>query len=157
MPLVKLPVLNNERPDLCSPCGGRCCLNGPGIAEPADLGATPQAIGRAVRQRLRAGTWKVDKFANSLWMRPAHRDDDETPWGRDPPQGTAPCVFLSPTGCRLTFTDRPKQCRDLKPKGAGKGCTIGHRAFLRIIRSWKPYRHILGRAARELRRAQVSA
>jgi len=22
MPLVKLPVLNNERPDLCSPCGG---------------------------------------------------------------------------------------------------------------------------------------
>jgi hypothetical protein len=148
--MLKLNVLNNERPDVCTPCGGRCCISGPGIAAAADFGSTPQAVGREVRKRLRAGTWKVDKFAGRLWLRPAHIDDKRGAWAVDPPNGTAPCVFLSSSGCRLTFADRPQQCRDTIPKGPGNGCAISHKAFLALIRSWVPFRHILGRAAREM-------
>lgn len=153
MSLRKLPVLNNERPDLCAPCGGRCCRNGPGIAAAADFGRTPQAIGREVRRRLRIGTWKLDGDSEVVFMRPANTEDGSSPWGID--EG-APCVFLGTHGCSLTFADRPKQCRDVTPRGAGNKCTIGHRAFLAIMRTWQPFKHILNRAAKELLTAQRS-
>jgi len=70
-----LNILNNEKADICTPCGGKCCKTYAGIAWPEDFGAT---LKEELIKRLKSGKWTLDSWnATSAipftyFPRPAH-------------------------------------------------------------------------------------
>lgn len=104
-----LKVVSNERPDLCGPCGGLCCKNGPGIMDPADLG---RDLKGAVKRLLASGNYKVGREGGLLFLAPA--TTKATTAAFDEASPNVRCKLLTPTGCPLPFGQRPRQCRDLQ-------------------------------------------
>ena len=118
---MKLHVLNNQRPEVCTPCGGKCCHNAPGAYFPGDFGETDAEIRAGVSAALLAGTTALSDY-------------DEEPYVHAPIRGRSgivqevvsksPCANLLPAGCSLEFDRRPTQCRVLEPDPAGKVCRL---------------------------------
>ena len=146
--MTRLRVLNNQRPDICAPCGGKCCQTAPGAYFPADFGTTDAEIRASVRAALLAGTAALSDY-------------DEDPYVRAPIRGRtgivqevvvfrfaferskSPCANLTATGCSLEFDRRPTQCRALVPDPAGKLCRLPSSVENDACReAWEPYRDL---------------
>ena len=140
----------NERPSLCSRCGGKCCKTMPGIVTPSELGMTPREIGRELRRRLDSGKWALDwwekdsDLPQTYYLRPAIKGCEgqqrHGSWGGE-------CALLGPSGCTLSWNERPWGCRDLKPhRLLHPHCTsvTGH-GKLAEVRLWLPYQNIIKR------------
>ncbi len=125
----------NERPDICGPCGGECCRSRPGFEAPERFLAAPDPAG-ALATALASGEWLLARHVGIPW-RGGQPPPDEVRWreilcprpategerrsGRVFTSGEcSPCVFLAPEGCRLPFADRPRMCRSLEPSAAGE-------------------------------------
>ena len=146
---MKLPVLNNERPEVCTTCGGKCCQNAPGGYFPSDFGDTEAEIRAGVQAALLGGTAALSGY-------------DEEPFVHPPIQGyegivqevavvspfarltgvypKSPCANLTPAGCSLEFDRRPTQCRVLVPDPEGKVCRLPSSVSDEACReAWAPF------------------
>lgn len=116
---MKLPVLNNERPEVCGPCGGSCCKSGSGVYHPSDFEDLARDLPAAVASGKVAIDFFLDETYEKIYMpRPQSKGWESkrrTYW-------TGDCTNLTETGCALPFPSRPKQCRDLVPSEPEKPC-----------------------------------
>lgn len=118
--MKSLPVLaDNQDPAVCVPCGGLCCRNSPGYLWPEQLGETEEARRARLIELLQSGLWQLATYESSwddepdvLCLRPATADTRGQYYAPDGGR----CTFLGPTGCRLSWDERPMQCRALRPR-----------------------------------------
>lgn len=149
---MRLPIIDaNERPDLCAPCGGKCCEIWPGIPHPEDLGAPDLDTLRAsVSALLRSGRWVVDHDASSWldrepsawYLRPAIRGTE----GNQPPDfefdRSGPCTFLVDGRCEI-YEHRPRGCRLVVPSSRlPDGCKTPVGKIAQVD-PWEPYESML--------------
>lgn len=144
--MIDLPVFVD--PDLCGPCGGKCCKHYPGIAYPEDFGLPD--VGRlwtALLTRLWVVDWwegdprtGFDEYGRVCFVRPAMVGSIR--WPEDPAWVGSPCVFLGPGGCILSLDERPRGCCALEPL-ANSGCLDHSGGKLGAAMAWLPYQHIL--------------
>lgn len=145
-----------ERPDVCAPCGGKCCKSMPGAALPSDFGATPEEILPKLAARLATGLWAID------WWEGDPRLDGEDSDGRsyfvrpavagvsdlfDPSWGGR-CTFHSSRGCEI-FAERPSGCRGLEPSDnpVKDGCHVRHSDKRAAAIAWLPFHAVILQAA----------
>ncbi len=143
-----LPVITDAdhvKPDLCGPCGGKCCQHYPGLAAPSDFGNDKFTIESNILAALETGRWtmeKVGKYVNNhylttLVVRPAMKGSE----GRAYDNGFyGACTFHTANGCGV-FENRPFQCRSLEPK-SDMGCTQ-HAKQQDVGDLWEPYQSTL--------------
>ncbi|HLF16248.1 MAG TPA: hypothetical protein VI796_02310 [Candidatus Thermoplasmatota archaeon] len=169
---MALPVLrNNEDPATCRACGGQCCKTLPGAYLPGQLGERELKDGLA-SGRLVLAWWDgdprpemncfdaecdgscprcshPDRLRRAYYVRPRNVNSPAGPFDRTS-QGA--CTLLGPTGCTLSFQDRPAGCQNLLVNKADPGncheyaVTTGsfkHYAAL----AWVPQQDVLLRAA----------
>ena len=130
-------------PDICGPCGGKCCKLLPGAALPEDLGLPSiDRLSAALRSRQWAVDWwegdprdDRDEIAQGYFLRPATKDANRWPldgsWGGE-------CVFLRNSGCSLEHDARPAGCRSLEPVMGG-GCVLHAASKREAAVAWLPY------------------
>jgi Fe-S-cluster containining protein len=157
--VTKLVVIQDSfvQPDLCGPCGGKCCRNMPGAAMPSDFGTTPDEIRARLIERLRTGRWAIDwwegdprpdqdEVSRGYFVRPATKDSLgellDPSWGGD-------CTFRGEGGCDI-FDERPSGCRGLKPAQDSKGCEDVHSGKRDCAIAWVPYRLLIEQVIAEL-------
>lgn len=95
---MRLHVLNNQRPEVCTPCGGKCCHNAPGAYFPGDFGETDAEIRAGVSAALLAGTTALSDYDEEpyvhapLWDRSGGgvKISLREPAGVRPPTDTVP-------------------------------------------------------------------
>ena len=129
---------------ICSECGGECCKNLPGIFHPDDI--QPLTV-HNIATNLALGVWAIDWWVDSTniyYLRPATVDGHSI---RDPSWGGI-CVFLTDSGCKLNYRERPRSCRKLVPTvGDGEcGCKIGKYI---AARWWIDYQQLLDDASEQ--------
>jgi len=142
----------------CAECGGECCKEMPGSVVPQDLG---KDVRSRAKEMLESGDYQLDWWEGdvtggerdrSLYMRPSvvgNRDLQYGSWGNDP------CVFLTATGCRLPFEDRPHGCRMLEPTANGCICHSGHTSDKENAAiQWYPLNDMLEEICREIEENQ---
>jgi Fe-S-cluster containining protein len=148
---MRLPVIDShERPDICGPCGGKCCTIWPGIPHPEDLGAPDREALRATATALVAsGRWVVDHDAEGRidgepydwYLRPALKGTE----GSQPDQygfeGPGTCTFLVGGRCEI-YDARPRGCRMLVPDTDVRNCKSPIRK-IDEVQAWEPYESIL--------------
>lgn len=139
---MKLPMY--VEPDVCGPCGGKCCKGMPGIASPEDFGGDFAAIEAAIA----TGRWALDcwdedsELPETYYLRPATEkargEIVDRSWG-------GRCNFLKATGCELAPDVRPQNCRDLKPNRESPGnCTMPNGLNkLDYVKMWCPHQRAL--------------
>lgn len=119
----------NENRYACALCGGRCCQRMPGSCLPADFAENGIVTPENLAKHLASGFYKVDywdgdpregywygdpeEVNQGFYIRPAAVNDKTgiecASWGGQ-------CVFWdSEVGCKLTYPDRPAECRALTP------------------------------------------
>lgn len=155
----RLPVLSNERADVCGPCGGECCKSGPGIFHPNDFADLPRDLRLAIDSGRICLDWWEGFFDGApgpvYFVRPAVVGHE----GRAlHPAWDGACANLTPSGCVLPFAKRPWQCRALVPKSNGKPCHYpgkpSHEGNKEMgVRAWLPHQGLLGMLARFYRRS----
>jgi len=118
---------NNEHRTLCARCGGQCCRTRPGIEAPERFLAQPDPAA-ALAALLIQNEWglethygvpytpgvtapdpdRIIKYPRPLTI--GEQDSENTD-----PSRSDDCIYLTPTGCSLTFEARPRMCRELVP------------------------------------------
>ncbi len=162
--MKKLPVIgNNEKPALCAECKGACCKRMPGFCHPSDFGAPYTRVMRPrLRDALASGLYTLDHWIgdprprprrplkNAYFVRPAIKDFEHRlyhgAWGGE-------CTMLKPTGCSLSFDERPYVCRVFEPgtifdviEGCdGKAPESAEKRAISI--AWVPYQQLLDEIA----------
>jgi len=143
-----LPVIqDNQNADLCTPCGGKCCKAIPGIYWPEDFGSDHDEVIANVRAAIAAGRTTLDYWEgvtsdDMYYVRPATKGMEGA--SIDPSEG-GECTHLTATGCTLTWTARPAQCRALEPKpgrsAAARSCEVppAYATKLAAAKAWLPY------------------
>lgn len=138
---MSLAILNNETPETCRDCGGKCCQRAPGQYLPADFGLAPgeritqasahkilglMLSGRVVANSVGKNNIYIDsklfgRRPRIMFLRPATRNE-EPGLIRYGPDGS-PCINWSGArGCSLEFEERPWVCRVLIATPE-EGCT----------------------------------
>lgn len=121
-----MKVVEDKR--ICSRCGGKCCKTLPGIVAPSDIELSK------ITEMLQSGEYCIDwwegdprtnrdELGQVYFLRPAMKGAAGKVF--DPSWGNDECVFLSKegTGCKLTYTERPRGCKIIQPKEDHK-CSI---------------------------------
>lgn len=136
-------IQNNERGELCAPCGGKCCKAAPGAYWPQDFGDTEEVIKMVVRSKLLDGSVVLDEEHRPC-VRPPIADYPDAliqipRWFHE-----NQCARLTQSGCSLSFDQRPRQCRGMAvtPQINGSdGCAPGPGLTDEACRrAWKPFR-----------------
>jgi Fe-S-cluster containining protein len=121
--------MNYLKPNLCAPCGGKCCKTIPGCAYPEDF-PTKEVLQAA----LDSGRWCIDwwegdareghtELSKTYYVRPAIKGYEGV---RHHPSWGGECTFLGKNGCELSVLDRPTECRSLEPRVNGCYTHNGH-------------------------------
>jgi len=108
--------------ELCSKCGGRCCMSLSGTCFPSDFGL-PGSFSR-LDSALRSGRYTIDWWEGdprtgkddlnrAFFVRPATKGHEGKRY--DPSWGGT-CTFLTSTGCKLHANSRPLSCQYLEPQ-----------------------------------------
>lgn len=150
-------IANNENKLLCNNCGS-CCKKYAGIVFPEQL---PDINAVVLASKLKEG-YCFDRYYTILdddtnfqeaqdefvyFMRPQHkgkenRKSDDGLWGGE-------CVFLTDTGCKLTFDERPRQCQILVPS-QNRICSLGIPGYRKrdAALAWLPYQNVIRKIVR---------
>lgn len=151
-------MTGHERPDLCAACGGQCCLTRPGVEAPERFLAQPDPTA-ALAAALASGEWVLAEHLGVPWVDGIEPPEEERRRviryprpatllergrGGAPSDALAPCAFLDPGGCRLSFEARPRMCRALVPD-PGTGCE-GDWGRLEAALAWLPHQPWVERA-----------
>ena len=165
MPLIPEIDENNERPDLCAACGGACCRTRPGIEAPGRFLAAEDPA-EALAAALRSRDWLLAEHVGIPWRDGVPPPDEEryrvlryprpatvaerAAGGPLPPGEFADCVFLSPSGCRLPFQERPRMCRSLQPSADGDCVAAWDRRSAAL--AWREHQGMIAAALSRLGR-----
>jgi Fe-S-cluster containining protein len=142
----KLNILNNENTSLCKKCG-RCCNHYAGIVHPSQL---PEITVKVLKQMFKDG-YCFDNYVGNPTDNPEY--DDLTAWFIRPQHTNkigqlidesygGKCSFLTDTGCKLTFENRPAGCQDLIP-GVTKCVNTKGYDKASASANWLPYNKII--------------
>lgn len=179
---IALPILQPSgapQPAICGPCGGECCKRAPGISHPDDWNPSNPTEMFALLVDALQTNWVADGWDGWCQEReifgPADTEFDPPRAGTDDwlwyhtdyvrPRGAndrsitsrswgaGQCVFLTDSGCGLSYADRPTQCRELIP-AEDRDCklsdpNLGKRG---LAQAWAPYQLLLNSAIAEARR-----
>jgi hypothetical protein len=163
-------VQNNENKEMCSVCGGKCCNTLPGNAHPRDFGfetKSREQILEELIEMFKTGNWQIDWWEcklpddicsqNALFIRPATKKGQGRIYhGAWAYEG---CIFHTRSGCKLSFSERPHDCKELIPR-VGKCMlpseAIGTNSKLVAIEEWSPYEDLIIEAAAELGETGIS-
>lgn len=109
--------LNKE---VCARCGGVCCKSYPGSVFPSDLeGVDEETIAGLLVSGYCIDWWEGDVYGKergrSCFIRPRAKGDERV----FSPLWHGECVFHSESGCDLTFSGRPHECRMIEPVDGG--------------------------------------
>jgi hypothetical protein len=166
-----LPIVDNEDAATCRACGGQCCKTLPGAYLPDQLTADQLRAGLA-SGRLVLAWWDGDprperacfdvdcpgtcprcagaeRLMRAYYVRP--RNAASRPGVFDASAQGA-CTLLGPTGCTLSFHDRPAGCQNLLANKAEPGnCTeyaVPTKSFKHYAAlAWVPHQEMLLRLA----------
>lgn len=165
-----MKMINNENRVICAECGGKCCQYLPGTYSPEQFGAPDvEAVEQHLFDAFVAGTAQVDWYDGD--PRPQEQWEDEDGLSQAyyirPPTKTNPkaiyhpawngevCLLLTPSGCSLSFDERPVSCQTLNPTpDAAGGCRAneGHPDDYNQKQDfsiqWLPYADVIDRAAK---------
>lgn len=108
---------------ICKECGGHCCKKCPGEFIPSDFGEDKISIFTNILRMLKNGTLRFHSeiiqkdFDTNIpdhsiavdVISPATKPESRNVWG------WGECVFLSDSGCKLSFSKRPTVCKYLIP------------------------------------------
>lgn len=136
----------------CDLCQGRCCKYYPGCFMPHQIKTD---MLETLRHKFHAGLWAVDwwegdprpgmnELTEAYVIRPAivgaKRLFDPS-WGGQ-------CVFLGESGCKLSWDERPDECRALRPRAADDpdGECRGVLDKQKVAIAWLPFRPEILRA-----------
>mgnify|MGYP001562618322 CR=1 FL=1 len=107
-----------ENPKICRACAKKhttCCQSSPGIASPKDFRRNHKSLEENLYVALKSGLWAIDWYAASpirYFIRPAIKGSEgelwHGAWGGE-------CVFLTESGCKFLYEERPEGCRVLIP------------------------------------------
>ena len=139
-----------ENLDICKQCGGKCCKSYPGPATPDDFGAPDrQHMYDELYTSLKSGRWTVDwidQEQEHYFVRPVVKGFESSVFDH---RYMGECTFLTPTGCELSFKNRPESCRMLVPKVNERCDPQGYtRAY--VVKMWQPYIDVLIKAATDV-------
>ena len=112
---------NNETPHFCRDCG-KCCASYPGGWLPSEISIERQKT--LLESHLAVWDYYTiyndEECRDRYYLRPANvkehrkRKNFADSW----PSGA--CIFLSSSGCKLSWEERPWECKDLKATGPGE-------------------------------------
>lgn len=161
MNFIPSPIKRNESKSACSACKKRCCDNMPGIVFPEQLKEiTVKSVAKMLRNGYCLDWWEGDPRAKSffdtpfagqlsisLFIRPQIASKESKvfhgAWG-------GKCSFLTPTGCKLTFKNRPLECQALVPNEKSPGDCKPKKNYSyskdKAAFAWIPYQDILQQA-----------
>lgn len=150
-PTTTAKVPNNEAPDVCSQCGGKCCtMLGGGI--------NPLEIGDVTRERiielLNTGFVAIDWYEGDVYTNKGVKSPYDTEFkrmyflrmrhknaGAVDPAFCGVCKLHTKDGCILSFDQRPYGCRSLYPIKTEDNETICVGAYekAQMAIDWAPY------------------
>lgn len=153
-----LAVINNETPDVCEPCGGKCCKSSPGLASPEQWGSDDrETMSERIATALASGLWSIDAWedgGSTYFLRPATFAGSgkvyDYSWG-------GACILLGKSGCTLRFDERPLNCQDLvaKPEPTGQCTMPDGRDKKYYVDLWLPFQDVLHDAGRRAEMART--
>jgi hypothetical protein len=136
-----------ETPDICKPCGGKCCQRFPGSCDPEDFGSPGTKPWESkIREAILSGRFCLDDWVedeqhpDAYFIRPSIIDSIGITY--DPSYGGTCNFWTKESGCEMTFDQRPTGCKALKANPNGKHCTEGY-GKLDAVKSWYPYKELL--------------
>jgi Fe-S-cluster containining protein len=146
--LEKPFIIENQNPDICGPCGGKCCKKLPGIVHPYDIEMSEEYLTHLITEKgYQIDCWESNPFDDGreigqvFYLRPqtinARNEVFNFSWGGQ-------CVFLEDTGCTLSWGERPAQCRALVPK-ANNMCSNDDPKMSKkeLAKAWFPHSEFL--------------
>lgn len=172
----------NENLEVCKKCGGLCCKNMPGTYSPDDLFGTKQIESQDIEKLimesdyLSIDRWEADEEYNKVlyYIRPKlvpinsnietmdilismllRAGDSEKKVDFAIVDDLHKCYFLGEDGCKLSYDQRPKNCRDLTPN-LEKGCYISEvkesnmSPKLYYAKLWEPYSEMIEEVAEKI-------
>jgi len=148
-------IIENQNPDVCGPCGGKCCKTMPGIVHPDDIEMSEEHLTTLITEKgYQIDCWENNPFDDGreigqvFYLRPqtikARNQVFDFSWGGQ-------CVFLGDTGCQLDWITRPSQCRALVPK-ANHMCSFDDPNFSKkeLAKAWFPHSEFLRNVGRKI-------
>ena len=146
----------NPNPELCAQCGGRCCKSMSCHLSPADawrMCGEPVGL-ESLRRLLDEGNVSIDywsgdiyphdKYTRVYYLRMRHKGAQvcDPSWGGE-------CILLTPTGCPLTFEQRPRGAQHLIPMEGFKCVSLYTKE--QCASDWRPYNKLLERLWEEFK------
>ena len=124
-----------SKPEMCAECGGKCCQRCGCPYFPEDF--TDLSF-EAICKMIALNKVAIDslKFLGSPY-RPL---DKPIYYLRTPNKKTGGCVFLTETGCKFSYEERPAGGRLLVPFWSGCYYLYSEKEF---IEKWMPYQKLL--------------
>lgn len=141
-----LKINNNENYEICSACGGNCCIKYPGVFHPDDLVIDKDVL----RDRLKKGHISIDRYDmpgyKIYFLRPRRKDGPIVDFE------AGECIYNEDHGCILPFESRPYGCRFLTHSESGE--CYGAYLASNIISDWDydVYQDLLEELVREFSR-----
>ena len=143
----------SENKEYCKQCKGECCKAMSGIYAPTDFKEiTLEFLLECFSNGgLSIDWWEgdvrdgIDELSVTYYLRPRHKEADaiDPSWGGE-------CIFLTETGCKLLYANRPQNCRDLKACKDNTKCNLGNMTKRDYIKMWLPHQQILSDCRIEL-------
>lgn len=141
-------IENNETPDVCKSCG-KCCKNYPGAYHPEQFEDLSK---EKILEMLASNKYAIDAYCDDYvddicdsnyeygyFIRPL--GSDENPSKTLGQYRTIGCCHLTPSGCELSFEERPYGCQKLTPDTCMNIDECDTK--LDISDAWKEYHDIL--------------
>lgn len=142
-----------ENKNICKKCKGRCCKSISGIYNPNDFQTiTVDSLLKYFNNGNLSIDWcegdirpNINELSQTYYLRPRHKEANiiDPSWGGE-------CIFLTETGCKLVYSNRPQNCRDLIPNIDYKKCHLGSMSKTKYIKMWLPYQDILQKCFEQL-------
>lgn len=115
---------DHKAPDICGPCGGKCCKRSPGSYLPSDFSGYEEFREMALNKKVLInhwegyGDWDATNYRPGWFVQPALK----TPYSESlfQPHWGGECSNLTLEGCSLPADKMPYQCRKLVPSKDNK-------------------------------------
>lgn len=138
----------NEAPNICTPCGGKCCQWSSGMLSVEQvMAASPyHHFVEGAEKLLSSGNYIMTSrhlagYDRGVWVI-VPRSDLSVGDGRFFYDNFGKCVFHTRSGCELSAEERPSECKSLVPSISGD-CQQDNILVTEMLMSWVNYQQIM--------------